>query len=109
MPLCNLYVWSRFGSHLHQVALRRYRHLRVFPASLAAAVACVAISRLVKFEPGYLYGILAGVAFRKELAKVDEGRALAVAKITTLVLSLGAWIAWLPISEKAARPGAGAT
>jgi len=82
-------------------------HLRVFPASLAAAVACVAISRLIKFEPGYLYGILAGVAFRKELTKADEGRALAVAKVTTLVLSVGAWIAWLPISEKAARPGAG--
>jgi hypothetical protein len=82
-------------------------HLRVFPASLAAGVACVAISRLVKFEPGYLYGILAGVAFRKELTKADEGRALAVAKITTLVVSLGAWIAWLPIAEKAARPRAG--
>ena len=82
-------------------------HLRVFPASLVAAVACVAISRLVKFEPGYLYGILAGVAFRKELAKADEGRALAVAKVTTLVLSVAAWIAWIPISERAARPGAG--
>jgi hypothetical protein len=92
------YIKSRYGD---------IGHLRVFPASLAAAVACVAISRLVKFEPGYLYGILAGVAFRKELAKVDEGRALAVAKATTLVLSLAAWIAWIPISEKAARPGAG--
>jgi hypothetical protein len=81
-------------------------HLRVFPASLAAAAACVAISRLIKFEPGYLYGILAGVAFRKELAKADEGRALAVAKVTTLVLSLAAWIAWIPVSERAARPGA---
>jgi hypothetical protein len=92
------YIKSRYGD---------IGHLRVFPASLVAAVACVAISRLVRFEPGYLYGILAGVAFRKELAKVDEGRALAVAKVTTLVLSVAAWIAWIPISERAARPGAG--
>ena len=27
--------------------------------------------------------------------------------LATLVLSLGAWIAWLPIAEKAARPRAG--
>ena len=51
--------------------------LKVVPLSLAVAVVCVLISRVTGFQPGYLYGLLIGLAFAHERSGVEEGRATA--------------------------------
>lgn len=66
--------------------------LKVVPISLLIGVACVLISRLVGFQPGYLYGLLMGLTFARELSTTDEGRAAAMGAALMLVVSLVAWL-----------------
>ncbi|MEO6349692.1 MAG: FGLLP motif-containing membrane protein [Candidatus Limnocylindrales bacterium] len=72
--------------------------LRVQPMTLVVGIACVVISRIADFQPGYLYGLVAGYVFAKELSMRDEGRANAVTAVWMLLISLGAWLA-LPTME----------
>ncbi len=77
------------------------------PAGLAVAAACVLVSRLSAFQPGYLYGIIAGIAFGGTLAKNEAGQSVALGSITSLVIAVLAWLAWVPVHGAAAQPTAG--
>lgn len=79
--------------------------LKFFPLALPVAVVCVVISRIVNFEPGYIYGVFVGVAFRRELLAAIEGASIALASWVTLGISLVAWILWIPV-ESLTAPGA---
>jgi hypothetical protein len=81
-------------------------HLHTLPAGLAIAALCVLISRLSHFQPGYLYGLVCGIAFARQLATEETGHVAALSAITTLAVSVSAWFAWVPVYGAAARPGA---
>ena len=66
--------------------------LKVVPVSLLIGVACVLLSRLTGFQPGYLYGLLIGLAFARELSAADEGRATAIGAGVMLVVASAAWL-----------------
>ena len=66
--------------------------LKVVPVSLLIGVACVLLSRLTDFQPGYLYGLLIGLAFARELSAADEGRATALSAVAMLAVALVAWL-----------------
>ncbi len=66
--------------------------LKVVPISLLIGVACVLLSRLTDFQPGYLYGLLIGIAFARELSAADEGRVTALGAVLMLIVAFGAWI-----------------
>ena len=93
-------------------AYRRLRHRRVevslhaLPAGLAVAATCVLISRLSSFEPGYLYGVIAGLAFQGTLTKQEQGHTVALSSIVSLGLAVIAWLIWVPVGQAAAVPGA---
>jgi hypothetical protein len=53
---------------------------------------CVIVSRLADFQPGYLYGLIVGFAFTREIAKLDEGRLEGVATAVGLAGSVVAWL-----------------
>jgi hypothetical protein len=78
--------------------------LRVLPGTLAVAVACVAVSRVTKFQPGYLYGIVAGFAFGRSFTREEDGRRSAAGSVAVLAASVVAWLLWVPLS-RAAHPG----
>jgi hypothetical protein len=80
------------------------RKLMALPAGLALAVVMVVFSRLIHFEPGYLYGFVCGVLFTRELPTNEKGHLAALSVCTTLVLSALAWIAWIPVNAAALRP-----
>jgi hypothetical protein len=63
------------------------------PVSLLVGVACVLVSRLTNFQPGYLYGLLIGLAFARELSAADEGRATAIGAVLMLLVAFSAWLA----------------
>jgi hypothetical protein len=77
------------------------------PAGLAVAATCVLVSRLSAFQPGYLYGVIVGIAFGGTLAKNEAGHSVALGSIASLVLAVLAWFAWVPVHGAAAQPGAG--
>lgn len=87
---------------------RRACALRTFPGAMALAVAFVVMSRLANFQPGYLYGLIAGyAAFDGSTSEEsEEGRGVVLGVLCLLVLSLGAWLAWIPVNQ-AAEDGAG--
>lgn len=66
--------------------------LKVVPVSLLIGVACVLLSRLTSFQPGYLYGLLIGLAFARELSAAEEGRATAIGALLMLGVACVAWI-----------------
>lgn len=72
--------------------------LAVQPMTILVGVACVVISRIADFQPGYLYGLVLGYVFAKELPIKEEGRANALTAVWMLALSLLAWLA-LPVAE----------
>ena len=76
-------------------------YLRAIPSALLIAVACVLVSRLTNFQPGYLYGVLGGAVFAVALDKRSEGRAEVAAAGAGLVIALLAWIAFGPVARAA--------
>lgn len=75
------------------------------PAGLAIAAGCVLVSRLSGFQPGYLYGVVLGVKFSRELAPPEKGRVMCLTTLGTLAVAVGAWFAWVPVNHAAERPG----
>jgi predicted outer membrane repeat protein len=80
--------------------------LHALPAGLAVAAGCVLVSRLTGFQPGYLYGVVVGLQFNRELKPHEKGHIVALTTLTTLVVAVAAWFAWVPINHVAERPGA---
>ena len=98
-----------FGLPAYLYARRRYGEkgvLQVLPGTVVLAAVCVALSRFLHIQPGYLYGLIAGFAFHHQFSKRDEGRLTALATILMLSGSLGAWLVKAPVSNAAAQPGA---
>jgi hypothetical protein len=95
----------------HLIYLRHRDHewvqFHVLPGTALVAIVCVTVSRLVHFQPGYLYGLIAGLSFRRRLATDTNGALTAASAIGVFVLAMAAWIARVPVSAAAARPGAG--
>lgn len=73
--------------------------LKVVPVSLLIGVACVVLSRLTGFQPGYLYGLLIGLAFARELSAAEEGRATAIGAVVMLAVAFVAWLGLGAIPE----------
>ena len=79
--------------------------LRAIPAGIVIAVMSVLISRLAHFQPGYLYGVVCGVAFAHKLAKKEEGHVVSLESAATLLVAVAAWIAFVPVDAAALHPG----
>jgi hypothetical protein len=97
------------------IVYRRRRHgaeqahpfLKALPAGLAIAAGCVLVSRLADFAPGYLYGLICGVAFSRQLAKHEKGHVIALSTVATLALATAVWSAWVPVQASVNHGHAG--
>jgi hypothetical protein len=83
-----------------------WAQLKVLPGTALMAVACVGLSRLLNFQPGYLYGLIAGLEFQRE-TEDTTGRLTSLAALTILIIGLVTWAARAPVAAAAARQGAG--
>jgi hypothetical protein len=66
---------------------------RALPATLFVGTACVLISRITDFQPGYLYGLIATVAVASGIDERVEGKLVAYGVLMTLAAAVLAWIA----------------
>ncbi len=87
--------------------LRTWATLRLFPGFVLLAVGCVVLTRTLELSPGLILGSLGGLAVARTLTDVERGRRTAFAYLTTLFLSLYAYLAWGPVAEAAAQAGSG--
>jgi hypothetical protein len=77
------------------------RHFQALPAGLAIAALCVVLSRISDFQPGYLYGVVCGVAFAGTLAKNENGHIVALGHLATIAVAVIAWFVWVPVNTTA--------
>jgi hypothetical protein len=96
-------VAAVFHSVRHGSAARR---LHAIPAGLGIAAGLLVFSRLVAFEPGYIYGVVCAVVFARHLSGPEKGRLTILTIAAVVIVSVLAWIAWVPLSTIAQRPGA---
>jgi hypothetical protein len=75
------------------------------PVGLLIAAVCVFISRVTGFSPGYLYGVICGVTFTRELGAREEGHVIALGAWVRVVLAIVAWLAWAALTDNATKPG----
>lgn len=76
-------------------------HVRALPAGLVIAAACVFVSRISGFQPGYLYGIVAGVVLGRSLSKREQSHLIVLTTLGVIAASVIAWIAWAGINGTA--------
>jgi hypothetical protein len=101
-------------SLLASVPARRYvrrvyhdrAHVRLYPIGLGVAAVCVLVSRLTHFEPGYLYGVVAGFAFARELGLAEKGWIAFATSAFLLVVALAAFALRVPVHAHAVRSDA---
>ncbi len=62
------------------------------PATIVIAILCVIVSRVANFQPGYVYGLIIGFGFTRELTRVQEGRVVGIAAAVSLGVAVAAWL-----------------
>ncbi len=77
--------------------------LHALPAGLLIAALCVLVSRLAGFQPGYLYGLVCGVAFAGKLGEREEGQAVVLSVLATLTAAIAAWGLLVPLDRLASH------
>lgn len=65
--------------------------LLVLPVALLVAVACVLLSRVIGFLPGYLYGIALGLVFSGQVGEDVEAREVLTTAVVLVVAAFGSW------------------
>ncbi len=65
--------------------------LHALPATVAVSIACVLISRLTDFQPGYLYGLIIATFTAPKLDRSTEGKLMAAAVATSMAAAVVAW------------------
>ena len=94
---------SAFAIHR---ATGEWGKLNFLPGTVLVSIVMVALSRLMHFQPGYMYGALAGLAFASAVSKRAQGRISAANWVFAFVISIGAFLVRGPVSHLAAEPGA---
>ncbi|MGH9122797.1 MAG: FGLLP motif-containing membrane protein [Acidimicrobiales bacterium] len=88
--------------------VRRHERGRVLvmPGTLLVGGMFVLVSRLIDFQPGYLYGVLAIFLFRSELDRRREGVLAAASALLVMVAAFLLWWLRVPLAGSTmAHPG----
>lgn len=80
--------------------------LQALPLGLLIAAACVLLSRVTHFQPGYFYGLVCGVAFGTHLIKREDGHQAAIGAVVTMLLAVAAWVGWSIVHPHVGSGGA---
>jgi hypothetical protein len=78
--------------------LRDRGQILVLPGTLAVAAVMVGLSRLLHFQPGYLYGVLAVFVFHHDIDRDTSGRLAAISAVLVMAAAFTAWTARVPLA-----------
>lgn len=82
LPLVAFYRRKRIGFWLHAL-----------PPTIAVAIACILISRLTDFHPGYLYGLIIASFTVPKVDKRTQGKLMAAGVASSVIAATVAWFA----------------
>jgi len=98
-----------FGLPASLYMRRRFKdwgRIAILPGTLVISIVFVAFSRILHMQPGLLYGLIAGFAFRHELNEREEGRLVAGSSLFVLLIAGIAWVLQASLAV-ATKPDAG--
>ncbi|MEX0873531.1 MAG: FGLLP motif-containing membrane protein [Actinomycetota bacterium] len=78
--------------------------LRFYPVAIIISAVTVLASRLVGFEPGYMYGAIVGAVTIASMSPREEGRTASVKIVVLIATALAAWGLSIPVADAAAKP-----
>lgn len=84
------------GAYVNRRFKKRGR-LITFPAGILFAIGLVVVSRVFNFEPGFIFGLMTGIAFSDGLTDRENGHGLWIASLLVLAVSFAAWFIWIPV------------
>jgi hypothetical protein len=96
------------SSIVMSVAKRRFTvdsTLEPMPAALLLVALSVIVSRLVGIQPGFLFGVVLGVAFAVELRKKQSAQLVMLGIGLSVVIGIGAWFGYSALATNGAEPG----
>lgn len=64
------------------------------PASLLIVAGLVVFTRLTGFQPGIVFGLVAGIGFGEQLSKASTGKVATIGLVHGYALALAAWIGY---------------
>jgi hypothetical protein len=71
--------------------------VHTIPEGIVIALACLVVSRVFSFQPGYLYGLVVAVDLGSRELETERRDALLVQRTLGLVgVAMLAWFAWIP-------------
>lgn len=62
------------------------------PGTIAIAIACVIVSRIAEFQPGYLYGLILGFALSQPISRTGLGRIEGIGAGVGLAAAVVGWL-----------------
>ena len=87
-----LMIFDLPGLILRRRRIGEWGRFQVLPWALVIAVLFVIASRVGQLQPGYLYGLVLGLVFSREVPAEEEGRESAAGAAWTLGVSVVAWL-----------------
>jgi hypothetical protein len=97
IPLVMISYEFAMESHLRNSPSGGIARLRVVLPALVIALVCASASRLFRFEPGYVYGLIitySAVAPRAQLPARTKAVAVVRSAAVLLLLATGSWVLW---------------
>jgi hypothetical protein len=96
---------SSVPARLHARRHGEVVQVTLYPIGLGVAAFCVLVSRVTSFEPGYLYGVVAGFAFARELERAEKGLVTVLTSALLLAAAVAAFLLRVPVHDAVARDG----
>jgi hypothetical protein len=79
--------------------------VQALPGGLVVGLACVLVTRLTDYQPGYLYGLIVAIIAARKVSVAVDGKAMAMAATSTFVVAVVAWFGLLWVAPL--RPAQG--
>ncbi len=104
--LFNVGAWAVISLVLKRVQPDARPTLTFHPATLLVVAIAVLVSRLLQFDPGVIFGLVAGTTFAVALAKSKEAVVIITGTAYAAVVALIAWIVYSVMNASGPPDGA---
>jgi hypothetical protein len=75
--------------------------LHTVPGGLVVGAICVLASKAFSFEPGYVYGVVAGWVFQQQMSKRDQGEMSVMTTFLLLAVAVATWFGRAAVTHQA--------
>lgn len=90
----NIGAWAVVSAYLRRADPAARPVLTMHPATLIVVAVAVVVSRLLSFNPGVVFGLVAGITFAMTLVASREAMVIIVGSAYALAIAIAAWVGY---------------